>query len=51
MKIYKVNILESNAARIEVEAEDEWEAEEKAREMYECGMIDMTDNSRLLEVP
>ena len=43
MKIYKVNIIEHNEAQIEVEAENEDKAEEKAREMYDKGEIMMDE--------
>lgn len=41
MKTYKVNIIEHGEAQVEVEAKDEYEAEEKAREQYECGAVFM----------
>jgi hypothetical protein len=43
MKIYKVNVIEYNEAHIEIEADTEQQAEEKAREMYENGEILMDD--------
>jgi hypothetical protein len=43
MKIYKVNVIEYNEAQIEIEAESEGEAQEKAREMYENGEIRMDE--------
>lgn len=43
MKTYKINIIEHNEAQIEVEADNVEDAEEKVREMYENGDINMLD--------